>query len=451
MAKLLQRLIVALFLLCGSTITQAQHWLYSFRPGDTLWDLCLEYTVVPNCWLTIGAENEVDYPRRIPPGTIIKFPVNWLKNIPEPATITFVQGEVFYQVSSVAQAIEAEAGVNLPIGARVTVGEDSSATVTFANQSILVLEEDSVLELDALSVGGDGGMADARLRLLRGAVTTKVPKREQGIRFEIETPAAVAAVRGTEFRVSSLPSDAESMRAEVLEGLVDVANTVDLQQVAMGFGLVASANAPVPEPVELLPAPVFISSTVPQVSNLNVNWNVLDGAQGYRLDLLTDQVDADLLNSRELSETSFTWENLPEACYQIAVRGIDVQLLQGIPERMRICVIPPLARVDIQSDNLQKVPGNSIEVQWLALENIDHYEVEISYDENFSNLVNTITSRENRAIIDISEQRKHFVRVRAINQVGVKSEPGLTGSWSPSRWDRIVAGVATVAVLLALL
>lgn len=448
------RLLLALLFLSTAIPVNAQHWLYSVRPGDTLWDLCEEYTVVDNCWMTIGGENGVEYPRRIPPGTIIKFPIDWLKQVPEAATFGFVRGDVNYQLAVGSQLLAAQVGINLPIGSKVLVGENSSATVVFANQAILVLESNSELELDMLATGGPAGVVDSYLRLLRGSTTIKVPKKENAIRFEIETPAAVAAVRGTEFRVvteAGQEADSAAMRTEVLEGTVAVANSVDQQDVLEGFGVIANSNAPVPVPVELLPPPEFNSYVPSQVSNLSLSWDSIDGAESYRADLYSDQEDAELLDSREISTTATVWNELDEGCYRIAVSGIDSLSLQGLPQSANICIVPALVRVNIIENGVAEISTDTLQIHWKAVEGITEYELEVSYDQYFGVIKNTLQTTDGFAMLEIEEKREHYFRVRGISSDGVKGEPGSIGVWSPSQWDRIVAGVATVLVVLALL
>lgn len=102
-------------------------------------------------------------------------------------------------------------------------------------------------------------MVDTKVRLQQGKVEVEAnPNKVRGNALQIMTPTAVAAVRGTEFRVSS---DDKSFREETLEGQVGL--TAGGKQVLVGPGygsLSQQGNSPLP-PVSLLPAPD--TSTLP--------------------------------------------------------------------------------------------------------------------------------------------------------------------------------------------
>src|SRR5690606_35243695 len=99
-------------------VTFAEDWVYTVRKGDTLWDLCIEYTIEKNCWLTIGPYNQVDFPPSLAPGTRIRFPAAWLKNQPVKVEILYFSGEVLVKES--AQNLQpAREGMHLGIGAQL--------------------------------------------------------------------------------------------------------------------------------------------------------------------------------------------------------------------------------------------------------------------------------------------------------------------------------------------
>jgi hypothetical protein len=178
----------------------AAGWLYSIRPGDTLWSVCKEYTKEPGCWQKLGPLNKIDQNRKIAPGTRLRIPASWLKNPAASATIVFTQGDVRYQHFGEVEA-DAVKGIKLPIGSQLTTGK-GTVTIVFADGSSMILASDSQLELDTLSNFELNGMVDSTVRLKRGTVKTRVIKREPRSQFRTMTPSAVASVRGTEYRVN---------------------------------------------------------------------------------------------------------------------------------------------------------------------------------------------------------------------------------------------------------
>ena len=73
----------------------------------------------------------------------------------------------------------------------------------FADQSELQVLPNSEVVLDKLSHHKHTGMVDTRIRLNSGSVNTRVEKQGPDSHYEISTPAAITAVRGTAFRLSS--------------------------------------------------------------------------------------------------------------------------------------------------------------------------------------------------------------------------------------------------------
>ncbi|MFT6265693.1 MAG: hypothetical protein ACJAWS_001843, partial [Oleiphilaceae bacterium] len=178
----------------------AADWLYSIRPGDTLWSICQQYAKEPGCWQKLGPLNNIDRNRSIPPGTRIRMPATWLKVPAASAIIVFTQGDVTYQHLGEVETI-AKKGVKLPIGSQL-ITEQGTVTIVFADGSSMSLEPGSHLELDTLSSFELNGMVDSTVRLKRGTVKTRVIKRKPRSQFRTITPSAVASVRGTEYRVN---------------------------------------------------------------------------------------------------------------------------------------------------------------------------------------------------------------------------------------------------------
>lgn len=77
-------------LLLAGVPGRAQDWTYRIRPGDTVWDLSGKYLRRDIPWQKLQAHNRIADPYRIPPGTLIRLPVAWLKVQPAKATVVGV-------------------------------------------------------------------------------------------------------------------------------------------------------------------------------------------------------------------------------------------------------------------------------------------------------------------------------------------------------------------------
>ncbi len=431
----------------------AADWVYTMRPGDTLWTLCREYTNEPLCWQKLGLINNIAKDRSIPPGTRIRVPVAWLKVPPATVTVSYVQGEASFQRPDEAEK-NLEAGMELSVGTRIRTGK-GSLTLAFADGSRLLLEPDSELELDALSNFELNGMVDSTLRLKRGTVKTRVIKREPRSRFQTLTPSAVAAVRGTEYRVSlSSPAGQDNTNAhsavtriEVYDGLVDVGADAVSYPVPAKYGIVAKPGEALKPPVELLESPVFLPVTEQQMvirneqgaalSDVIITWQPLVGALAYQFTVFMDansETDRDkLLLTRQLDATQFNLNELDNGCYRLSVRAIDHYGLHGFASEQRVCLIPglnipslSLTQSSSQPENIQTAAQDVINkpriVSWTPIQDAEQYRVERSRFEDFSELFDRREISDTQLVFD-DQDPGLFIRVQAFTHDGRYSEP----------------------------
>jgi hypothetical protein len=155
------------------------------------------------------------------------------------------------------------------------------------------------------------------------------PSQGPGSRYQIITPAAVAAVRGTKFRVSA---DAQRpvARSEVTGGRVDVSGTGASQLVTAGYGTITEAGQPPQPPRELLPAPDLAELPERLVRlPVQLRWKSIDKAAAYRVQVAAnDRFDVLLVD--ETSRETRTTVDLPDGDYALRVRAIDADRLEGL-------------------------------------------------------------------------------------------------------------------------
>ncbi|OUS05953.1 hypothetical protein A9Q81_04215 [Gammaproteobacteria bacterium 42_54_T18] len=338
------------FSLLGGGVARAGEWVYTFRPGDTLWVLCNTYVAEPDCWNKIALRNEIANPKRISPGTKLYLPIAWLKVQPAKARVLTVEGE----------PVIALEGGNFKIimkGDAFSVGDhlysrEGSFLLEFADGSQLMVKAGSDVLFDTLTLYGDSGMVDTRIRLNRGRVRAKVtPSKGSGSRYEIITPAAAAAVRGTVFRVSSAEGDVPVMTTEVLKGNVSVGNDKGDQSVDAGYAVKAEKGKAVLPPEALLPAPVLLPDVEQRVAGivsefpLTLEWQPIDGANAYRLELFIVEGDVKgderFILEDKLIVTNKELSLLNEGRYKINIRAIDNNGFEGVDKTTEFVVLPP--------------------------------------------------------------------------------------------------------------
>ena len=320
--------VLLVLLLGGAAI--ADDWIYTVRPGDNLRNLSEIHLSSMDYWQPLQRHNNISDPQNIPPGSRLKFPVAWLKYQPASALVVQLQGEALLVSASDGSSRALTINTRLHSGDRIKTGADSNLNILFADGSELLVLSDSEVVMDSLSAYGITGMVDTRIRLQGGRVDTRVvPAQGPGSRYHIITPAAVAAVRGTSFRVSA-DTDKPVARSEVTEGKVGVSGSGASQLVPSGFGTITEAGKPPQPPRELLPAPDL--SSLPAVLDrlpLQFNWETVENAAAYRFQVAADNQFTRLLADGTSKQASATLD-LPDGEYMLRVRAIDKDMLEGL-------------------------------------------------------------------------------------------------------------------------
>lgn len=99
--------------------------------------------------------------------------------------------------------------LNAPIYLRdlITTGKDGKVKLFMKDSTMLTLGKDSKLEIKEYLIKPDKGVRKSTLGLMMGTLRSFVAKafKAAGNKFEVETPTAVAGVRGTNFSVRVYP------------------------------------------------------------------------------------------------------------------------------------------------------------------------------------------------------------------------------------------------------
>jgi hypothetical protein len=312
----------------GSVSAEEEYWEYTFRPGDSIWKIAEKYTTSVDNWVEIQQLNKIQQgpDRRIHPGTRIIIPVSMLKQQPVPAVVIAVRGKAELVRAKGDKEI-IQTGIKLYSGDQVLTTDEQSLRIQFADKSELQVLPNSIVVLDKLSYHKQTGMVDTRIRLNSGRVKTWVEQLKTDSRYEIRTPAAVTAVRGTAFR---LASSNQITRTEVTEGKVGVEAGGTEKNVGQGYGIVAEKDKPLPEPVKLLPPPELSDNLSRDKSVLNLSWKVLDGASFYRYQLATDEKFNQVIIDSSTEDSAIEISDLKPGRYHLLVRGVDKYKLEGL-------------------------------------------------------------------------------------------------------------------------
>lgn len=439
-------LVITLLLLSMSSL--ASDWRYSMRPGDSIWSICNEYTNKSNCWRELPIYNDIADPRSLSTGYVLKIPSLWLKQAHDAAKVIYVNGAASFSAPEQLAKVLVE-GQNLSVGDRIMVNE-GSVTMQFADGATIVMSPNSELVIDSVSAFRQSKAQSVEVSLPRGEVKVSVPKRTPKARFRVKTPAAVAAVRGTEFRVSSKPagsaSEVAQSRSEVLEGVVDVsASTGAAVGVEAGYGVKAAFGETVSQPIQLLEAPIFnLDCTDPGY----VEWRGSPATVQYRLDLMEDNTQSDrIISTVMVSASNYTFTDLEDQCYQVKINSLDGDGFNGLESQRQLCYQFRLDAPFFDETRLSRKHFSSV---WASVDHAANYRVEVSRDAEFSQLISTetVTGVESRIAVDPAVGSV-YVRAKSIAANGVESE--YSEAVLVERKSRFTYMIGIAAVALAFL
>lgn len=382
-------LICSLFFIAQPREVIAEDWIYTVRPGDNLWNLSEEYLIDMSYWQRLRQLNKVDDPLHIPPGTKLRIQVSWIYKSPIISRVNSIQGQ--------AELIDADSGKITPLtaGTFVFIGEtvqtkaDSTLVLEFVDGSTLLLQPESRLKLDYLSIYGKTGMVDTQIHLNQGRVETQVEKKQgPASRFEISTPAGVTSVRGTDYRVSAEPASAKS-HTEVLEGGVRVSSAGKTIVIPEGFGAISSSDKPPSQPIELLAA--VDTASIPAVFDRVPIQFALPAdpkIKGYRLQIAKNQAFDAVVFDRKYTTTQIRGPAVPDGDYYSRIRAIDEHGLEGKNTGHFFKInakpeAPILQEPKPDAGLLEETPG----FIWARQTDIQKYHFQLARDRKFTDLV----------------------------------------------------------------
>ncbi len=112
--------------------------------------------------------------------------------------LSIIDGDIFILKPSASEWVTVQAGMVLEPGDMIKTGDDSNAEITFFEGSVLELKAGSQIQVILTQVSRDTGSTTILLKQEIGKTISRVNKlSDTASRYEIETPAGVAAVRGS--------------------------------------------------------------------------------------------------------------------------------------------------------------------------------------------------------------------------------------------------------------
>ncbi len=329
MKKLWKIVVSGLIILFIQQVSFAQEWQYEVKKGDSLWTIADTYLIHDSYVRRLQKYNKVTNPLILKPGWIIKAPVEWLGNLPSSAKVQAVSGSV--EVVSNNNKMDVNVGYELKADDQLITGDDGSIQIEFSDKSILKVYSNTSAVFRTMKQSHDGSVINVRIDVEQGRVNVNVnPSKDPGHRLEIESPSAVTAVRGTEFRIG-VDAESDATVTEVLEGRVTVAAAQRTISVKKLFGTKAQKGSPPIRPVKLLQGPEVTPLPVIETKVAALSWRELEGAKNYRVRVSSMQDFSDifydkLVTTNQAEDIFFA----NDGEFYASVRAADKNDIEGI-------------------------------------------------------------------------------------------------------------------------
>ena len=363
-------------------------WRYSIRPGDNLIHFSRQHLINPDDWRVLQTLNKIKNPYRMQLGQPLRVPLHLVKRLPAPAEVALSSGKAGI-LKADKTIVPVIAGQQLTAGTELITGENSKLNIKLADGSVVSMQPKSQLKLDTLSIYSGGGMVDTTLRLQQGKLETEAnPAHVQGNKMQIVTPTAVAAVRGTKFRVSA---NDDSVTQETLEGKVALIAAGIEVPVDKGFGSLSEGGAPPLPPIMLLAAPV-VEKLPPKLQALPVSFDMpaQEGAVAW-LGKVSAEANFNSIAAESLSQgTQLSFNDLPDGKYFLKVRAKDKQGLEGYDVVHAFDLnAQPFAPKAVTPAQAEIVREPNPQLAWAKVDTAKTYLLELAKDVEFKQILDS--------------------------------------------------------------
>ena len=308
---------------------------YTVQPKDELIKMAEASFMVPEDWKEVATLNRLKNPNAIQPGQVLQIPLRMLKKRASDGVLLSVAGEVWLSGKP------AQVGNVVPEGAQLQTGANSSVQVRLADGSLITLMPNTHTTLVTSQSIDMGSFSDKTspnwytglLRLSKGAMdvlAAKLVKRNTPL--QIETPTSVVGVRGTEFRVAYDDPATQNARTEVLTGLVRADSPVQKigADLPKGTGTVLNPKTERVKVSPLLKAPKLPNHVL--VAKPDARWAMptLAGAERFKVQISGFKDFSSIVREMTVNQQAQAdFSGLPNGLWQLRVRGIDADTLEG--------------------------------------------------------------------------------------------------------------------------
>ncbi len=402
---------------------------YRAHAGDTLAAIATRFTGTANNWVALGRLNGISQSARIAVGTVIQIPADLLLDQTVDARVVALSGTV-----TVINANETthqntnrlQEGSRISEGMQLETAGNSFVSFELIDGSRMSIPSNTQVRISTLRATQYTRSPRTAITILRGSVDSVVsPLKQNKGSFQILSPSATAAVRGTHFRVEVLP-DGSTAHA-LFEGLIALEPRASTQHATLqaGYGNVTSKQI-LGAAVPLLAAPQL--SAAPILRNnaqLNLSVAPLTGAVAYRVQLATDNEARHPLLETRATTPSITLDKVLAGDYSIRIAAVDANGIEGFSR-----VIPISLRQQPSSDADNADASSAPSAPWLASVEPQHFtlqwrstaaakfRVQVAHDRAFTWLQYNATSPRTELRLPRPPFGTYYARIQRQNRDG---------------------------------
>lgn len=403
--------------------------------NDNLINLCKKYLDEPSRWPEIARINHLKNPGLIHQHRRLVIPVSYLKGLPVDGRVIFIKGDVTVRPAPGEAWKTLRKDDFIRQGNIIRTGAQSAVEIIFEDGTSFFQRPETLLDVKATKRKG-GSMLWQRFVLQGGQLLLKVRRSlGQESRIEIQTPAAVAVARGTDFRVSI--DTRQGMTSEVLQGSIDVKAMKQVVALNEGEGTRVNRGEPPLAPRKLLLPPRPLDLPAPcRVMPLSLRFQNVDGAAVYRIGVSTDAEGKNIISEKMVRRgDALEFSGLEDGEYYLHSRSIDEAGIEGFSSaaqkfQVRVNPLPPFIREP--ADGIQH-KGNSVSFRWLKVPQAARYTLEVARNREFGERIGErVTVGETSYDGRFSDFGTYYFRICS------QAADGFEGIWSDAMMFTLV-------------
>jgi len=367
-------------------------WAYTVNQKDSFERIYQKYLNKRANIAALSKYNHHPLLKKLQPGQVINIPVEMLKKIQTNAQVLLVYGEVNATNTVGGESHKVKKGDLLTQGNSLTTGKNSLAKLLFADGSNIDIQPNSNLSIQASYQYAGKETFVTNLMLVKGRTEVSAnPDHVMGNTLQIQTPSAVAAVRGTQFRVGA---DDNIALQETLDGKVAFSASGQEVLLAKGYGSVAEKDkAPLP-PIQLPSAPDV--SALPKLLETNSAEFTLSSQQDVVAWVGQLALDADftqILSEQSTPSGKLVFKDLADGQYYLKLRAQDQHGLQSLDAihafKVKVHLPePPEPLLElIEPLDGAVIPLAPTNLSWTPMPEATGYIIQIARDVEFADVV----------------------------------------------------------------